>query len=59
VKIFNQEKVDELMLLEIDFSKDGRRSDFEVVRNIAVEPRTPSITVVVLKPLNRQRRLSL
>lgn len=41
VKIFNEKEVDELMLLDIDASKDGRGPDFELIRNIAIESRMP------------------
>ena len=41
VKIFNEKEVDELILLDIDASKDGRGPDFELIRTIAVESRMP------------------
>ncbi|WP_026767997.1 AglZ/HisF2 family acetamidino modification protein [Asinibacterium sp. OR53] len=41
VKIFNEKAVDELMLLDIDATKDGRGPNFEMIRNIAIESRMP------------------
>ncbi|HMG66435.1 MAG TPA: AglZ/HisF2 family acetamidino modification protein [Chitinophagaceae bacterium] len=41
VKIFNEKQVDELMVLDIDASVEGREPDFELIRNLAVECRMP------------------
>ena len=41
VKIFNEKEVDELMVLDIDATKEGREPDFEMIRNLAVECRMP------------------
>jgi cyclase len=41
VKIFNEKEVDELMVLDIDATKEGRGPDFEMIRNLAVECRMP------------------
>jgi cyclase len=41
VKIFNEKQVDELMVLDIDASVEGRGPDFELIRNVAVECRMP------------------
>ncbi|MDF2454815.1 MAG: imidazole glycerol phosphate synthase subunit HisF [Cytophagaceae bacterium] len=41
VKIFNEKEVDELMVLDIDASVEGRGPDFELIRNLAVECRMP------------------
>ena len=41
VKIFNEKEVDELMVIDIDATVEGREPDFEMIRNIAVECRMP------------------
>lgn len=41
VKIFNEKEVDELILLDIDASAEGREPDFDLIKNIAVECRMP------------------
>ena len=41
VKIFNEKEVDELIVLDIDASVEGRGPDFELIRKLAVECRMP------------------
>lgn len=41
VKIFNEKEVDELMVLDIDASVEGRGPDFTLIRNLAIECRMP------------------
>lgn len=41
VKIFNEKEVDELIVLDIDASVEGRGPDFDLIRNLAVECRMP------------------
>ncbi len=41
VKIFNEKEVDELIVLDIDATVEGRDPDFELIRNLAVECRMP------------------
>lgn len=41
VKIFNEKEVDELMVLDIDATIEGREPDFELIKNLAVECRMP------------------
>ena len=41
VKIFNEKEVDELMVLDIDASKEKRGPDFQLIKNLAVECRMP------------------
>ncbi len=41
VKIFNEKEVDELMVLDIDATVDGRGPDFELIKNLATECRMP------------------
>lgn len=41
VKIFNEKEVDELMVLDIDATKEGREPDYKMIENLAVECRMP------------------
>jgi len=41
VKIFNEKEVDELIVLDIDASIEGRGPDFDLIRNLAIECRMP------------------
>jgi len=41
VKIFNEKEVDELMVLDIDATVEGRGPDFNLIKNLAVECRMP------------------
>lgn len=41
VKIFNEKEVDELMVLDIDASRDGRGPNFKLIKDLAVECRMP------------------
>jgi cyclase len=41
VKIFNEKEVDELMVLDIDATVEGRAPDFNLIKNLAVECRMP------------------
>ena len=41
VKIFNEKEVDELIVLDIDATVEGRGPDFEMIKNVAVECRMP------------------
>ncbi|MBA6156297.1 imidazole glycerol phosphate synthase subunit HisF [Tenacibaculum sp. S7007] len=41
VKIFNEKEVDELMVLDIDASKEKKAPNFEMIKNLAVECRMP------------------
>ena len=41
VKIFNEKEVDELMVIDIDATVEGREPDFDLIRNIAIECRMP------------------
>ena len=36
VKIFNEKEVDEIIVLDIDASREKRPPDFEMIKNIAV-----------------------
>lgn len=41
VKIFNEKGADELMVLDIDATKDGREPDYQMIKNLAAECRMP------------------
>lgn len=41
VKIFNDKEIDELCILDIEASKQGRKPDFELLKNIAAEAFMP------------------
>lgn len=41
VKIFNEKEVDELIVLDIDATKEGREPDFKMIQNLANESRMP------------------
>ncbi|MCR4030922.1 MULTISPECIES: AglZ/HisF2 family acetamidino modification protein [Flavobacterium] len=41
VKIFNEKEVDELIVLDIDATIEGRGPDFELIQNLAIECRMP------------------
>ena len=41
VKIFNEKEVDELMVLDIDATREGRPPNFEMIKNLADECRMP------------------
>lgn len=41
VKIFNEKEVDELMILDIDATKNNSEPDYELIKNIAIESRMP------------------
>jgi len=41
VKIFNEKEVDELMVLDIDATVEGREPDYKMIENLAAECRMP------------------
>jgi cyclase len=41
VKIFNEKEVDELIVLDIDATAEGRGPDFNLIKNLAIECRMP------------------
>src|SRR5690349_22748764 len=41
VKIFNEKEVDELIVLDIDATTEGRSPDFTLIKNLAAECRMP------------------
>ncbi len=41
VRIFNEKQVDEIMILDIDATSDGREPDYQMIENLAAECRMP------------------
>jgi cyclase len=41
VRIFNEKEVDELMIIDIDATVEGRKPDFNLIKKLAVESRMP------------------
>ena len=41
VKIFNEKESDELMVLDIDATVEGREPDYQMIKNLAAECRMP------------------
>lgn len=41
VRIFNEKEVDELMVVDIDATREGREPDYALIRNMAAECRMP------------------
>jgi imidazole glycerol-phosphate synthase subunit HisF len=41
VRIFNEKEVDELIVLDIDATVEGRGPNFEIIKNLAIECRMP------------------
>lgn len=41
VKIFNEKEVDELIVLDIDASRNNKEPDFNLIKNLAIECRMP------------------
>jgi len=41
VKIFNEKEVDELIVVDIDASREGREPDYKMIENLAIECRMP------------------
>jgi cyclase len=41
VRIFNEKEVDELMVIDIDATRQGREPDYTLIRNLAAECRMP------------------
>ncbi|KAF0236583.1 MAG: hypothetical protein FD181_2634 [Prolixibacteraceae bacterium] len=41
VKIFNEKEVDELIVVDIDATREGREPDYKMIENLAIECRMP------------------
>jgi len=57
VKIFNEKEVDELIVIDIDASKEGREPDYKMIKNIAVECRMPFCYGGGIKTVEQAQRI--
>lgn len=57
VKIFNEKEVDELMVLDIDATREGREPDFNMIRNLANESRMPLCYGGGVKTVEQAKRI--
>ncbi|WP_127021668.1 AglZ/HisF2 family acetamidino modification protein [Rheinheimera mangrovi] len=58
VKIFNEKLVDELVVLDIDASKDNREPDYKMIENLATECRMPFCYGGGIKTVEQAVRIS-
>jgi cyclase len=57
VKVFNEKQVDELIVLDIAASREGRGPDYEMIRNLAAECRMPLCYGGGIKTLEQAERV--
>lgn len=57
VKIFNEKEVDELIVLDIDATAEGREPDYKMIENLAVECRMPFCYGGGIKTVGQARRI--
>lgn len=57
VKIFNEKTVDELIVLDIDATREGREPDFVMIQNLAAECRMPFCYGGGVKTVEHARRI--
>lgn len=57
VKIFNEKEVDELIVLDIDATVQGREPDFEMIKNLAAECRMPLCYGGGVKTVSQAKRI--
>jgi len=57
VKIFNEKEVDELIVIDIDASREGREPDYKMIENLAVECRMPFCYGGGIKTLAQAQRI--
>ncbi len=57
VRIFNEKEVDELIVLDIDATREGREPDFKMVERLAAECRMPLCYGGGVKTVEHARRL--
>lgn len=58
VKIFNEKLVDELVVLDIDASREGREPDYKMIENLATECRMPFCYGGGIKTVEQAVRIS-
>ncbi len=57
VKIFNEKEVDELIVLDIDASANGREPDYKMIQNLALECRMPLCYGGGIKTVEQAQRI--
>ena len=57
VKIFNEKEVDELIVLDIDASVNGKEPDYRMIENLAVECRMPFCYGGGIKSMEQAQRI--
>lgn len=57
VKIFNEKEVDELIIIDIDATKEGREPDFKMIANVAAECRMPLCYGGGVKTVEQARKI--
>ena len=57
VKIFNEKEVDELIVIDIDASKEKREPDYRMIENLAVECRMPFCYGGGIKSVEQAQRI--
>ena len=57
VKIFNEKEVDELIVLDIDATKEKREPDFKMIQNLANESRMPLCYGGGVKTVNQAKKI--
>lgn len=57
VKIFNEKEVDELMVLDIDATKNNKEPNFDLIRKLAIECRMPFCYGGGVKTLNHAKKI--
>lgn len=57
VKIFNEKEVDELIVVDIDASANGREPDYKMIQNLAIECRMPLCYGGGIKTVEQAQRI--
>ncbi len=57
VRIFNEKEVDELMVVDIDATSNGRAPDFKVIENLAAECRMPLCYAGGIKTVEQAQKI--
>ena len=57
VKIFNEKEVDELIVIDIDASRNGKEPDYKMIENLAIECRMPFCYGGGIKTISQAQRI--
>lgn len=57
VKIFNEKEVDELIVIDIDATRNGKEPDYKMIENLAVECRMPLCYGGGIKTVDQAQRI--